>query len=175
MDIRRSTLYWGKLSVSRSITHKVEIVTYEASALGRSSTVASQEVVLQEAVPEVKETMVKAVSKITVNTYEKRGRDNKSSDATTTNATVPNGRVVRISLPAVDVSRTTRLDTLRDRVESWTAAATNADIVFQECQGTGVQFSARRLNEAGGCTTIKTETTIDTTITGSGITIDPTD
>ncbi len=160
----KRVLYDGALSVSQTVTRTEYVLTYpeEQSFRPTSSALANNATPTGSNTWQVSKTAnIRAVCDIVVETYEMRGLSGPYNGTPAT----ASGQLKTISIAAYDSGFVeTSWDGRTWKGYRITAPTATATLEFPECQGTQITFSSRRVNEAGGWTTVKTVSTMNTTI-----------
>ena len=160
-DHRVSSLFWGKVSVSQTITRTHYVRTYDDTFHSPAHLVSDTATGQTETFYRSREQTISVVCDITVTTEELRGYG-ESKDGTVQAA---GGQSFSLSLPAVNVTREAGRDDYHEYYYIDTAPAETATQTYPNCHGTEIVYSSRRANEAGGWVTTRTTTQMVTTIT----------
>lgn len=164
VDRSKRVLHDGALSVSQTVTRTEYVLNFSEEQSFRPST----SYIANNATPTGSNTWqvtrsvnIRAVCDIVTVTAEYRGAAGEYAGT----AATADSKDTSIGIDAYDSGF---VETYWDH-KTWkgyrvTAPAVSAELKFPECQGTQRSFSARRANEAGGWVTVRTESTLNTTI-----------
>lgn len=160
-DHRVSTLFWGKVSVSQTITRTYYVRTYDDTFHSSAHLVSDEPTGQTETFYRAREATISVVCDITVTTEECRGFKVPKNGT----PSAASGASYTLSLPAVNyTSGTISRDDYHEYYYKDTAQAETVTQTYPNCQGDEVVYSARRANDAGGWVTTKTTTHMVTTI-----------